>query len=209
MNNNGMKIYVVGDSISIHYGPYLKQYLSGWAQYSRKEGEDEAMLDLDTPQGANGGDSSMVLAFLRALSGEGGIDADIMLLNCGLHDMRIDKKTAKHQISLEQYENNLKSIIDVARGMVESLVWIRTTPFDEKNHNSRGLGFDRLEMDCISYNEVADRVMAQAEVPTIDLHTFTRNLGPDLCCDHVHFRESIREKQAACIAGWLHAWTTT
>jgi hypothetical protein len=40
----------------------------------------------------------------------------------------------------------------------------------------------------------------------IDLHSFTANLGPDLYIDHVHFPESIREKQAAYIAGWLDAY---
>jgi len=40
-------------------------------------------------------------------------------------------------------------------------------------------------------------------VPVIDLNTFTLNLGADLYCDHVHYHEPIREKQAAFIAGWL------
>ena len=37
----------------------------------------------------------------------------------------------------------------------------------------------------------------------IDLYTFTRNLGPDLYCDHVHFHEHVREKQGAFVAGWV------
>ena len=55
-------IHVIGDSISIHYGQYLKQYLIGVAEYSRKEGE---VSSLDDPMGGNGGDSSMVLEYLE------------------------------------------------------------------------------------------------------------------------------------------------
>ena len=53
------------------------------------------------------------------------------------------------------------------------------------------------------YNAAADGVMAAAGVPMIDLYTFTRNLGPDLYCDHVHFHEHVREKQGAFVAGWV------
>jgi len=61
-----MKLYVIGDSISIQYGPYLEAALRGVMAYARKEGEEEALLNLDIPQGANGGDSGMVLSFLEA-----------------------------------------------------------------------------------------------------------------------------------------------
>ena len=85
-----MKIYVLGDSISIGYGPFLESYLKGMIEYSRKQGEEEALLNLDNPQGANGGDSSMVLSFLKSKAEAGGIDADLLLLNCGLHDIKTD-----------------------------------------------------------------------------------------------------------------------
>ena len=81
-----MKIYIVGDSISIQYGPHLQRCLQGIAEYSRKEGEEEALLNLDNPQGANGGDSSMALAFLKSKVRGGTLKADLILVNCGLHD---------------------------------------------------------------------------------------------------------------------------
>ena len=94
-----MKFYLIGDSISLHYGPYLKEYLNGIMEYSRKEGEEEAMLNLDKPQGANGGDSSMILSFLEAKATSGGIDADVILLNCGLHDIKTTPATEEKQMS--------------------------------------------------------------------------------------------------------------
>lgn len=198
-----MKLYVLGDSISLHYGPFLKVYLHGFMEYSRKEGEEEARLNLDHPQGANGGDSSMVLAFLNAKTQQGGIRADLLLLNCGLHDLKTDPSTRKKQIPLAQYEANLRAILKTIRALGPKPVWIRTTMVDDAIHNRTAPGFHRYAADCREYNGVADRVMAANRLPVIDLCTFTRNLGLDLYCDHVHFHEHIREKQAAYIAGWL------
>lgn len=201
-----MKIYVLGDSISIQYGPYLQSDLRGVMDYARKEGDEEAMLNLDRPAGANGGDSSMVLEFLAGKAGRGGIDADLLLLNCGLHDIKTNPATGAKQVPLPQYESNLRAILRVVSDMRCKLVWIRTTPCDESVHNTGRTDFHRYAADVASYNAVADRIMAEAGVPSIDLHTFTANLGPSLYCDHVHFHEAIREKQAAYIAGWLMGW---
>jgi len=201
-----LRIYVVGDSISIHYGPYLGKYLEGRMGYARKEGEAEARLNLDAPIGGNGGDSAQVLAFLRAMAKSGGIDADLLLVNCGLHDIKRHPETGALQVSPEAYEGNLRAIVAVAAEMRLTLIWMCTTPCDEKVHNRPGMKFHRFAADCADYNAVADRVMRAAGVPSIDLHAFTRNLAPDLYCDHVHFHEHIRAKQAAFIAGWLEGW---
>lgn len=41
-------------------------------------------------------------------------------------------------------------------------------------------------------------------VPAIDLFAFTRALGGnEIFCDHVHFTETVRQLQAAYIAGYL------
>lgn len=198
-----MKLFVVGDSISIQYGPYLQANLEGVMDYSRKEGMDEALLNLDQPQGANGGDSSMVLAYLRAKANAGGIDANILLLNCGLHDIKTDPATGTKQIPIDQYTQNLEQIIATMHTLQPTLVWVRTTPCDETVHNHSDMAFHRFAADCNAYNGVADQIMAKHGVPSIDLHTFTQNLGEDLYCDHVHFHDHIRRQQGAFIAGWL------
>lgn len=202
-----MKIYVLGDSISIGYGPFLNAYLKGIIEYSRKEGEEEALLNLDKPQGANGGDSGMVLSFLKAKAEAGGIDADLLLLNCGLHDIKTDPKTGKKQVPIEKYRENLQAIVYTVSSMKCSLVWIRTTPCDEAVHNQRCKDFHRFSADCIAYNTVADEIMQDSGIPSIDLYSFTLNLGENLYSDHVHFPAPIKEKQAAFIAGWLMAMT--
>jgi hypothetical protein len=200
------KLYVLGDSISIHYGPYLQAYLQGVMAYSRKDEKEEALLNLDNPQGACGGDSSSILSFLKAKVQRGGIDADFLLLNCGLHDIKTDPRSRCKQVSVAQYEKNLKEILKTMEGSRPKLIWIRITPFQESIHNRSSLGFHRYTSDCIEYNRVADHVMGENGIPKIDLCTFTLNLGGDPYCDHVHFIETVREKQAAFIAGWLVGW---
>ena len=145
----------------------------------------------------------MVLSFLRSLVDSGKIDADLLLLNCGLHDIKTDPETGAKQVPIDKYRENLEAILQTVEMMKCRLVWIRTTPCDERVHNTEKMGFHRFAADCDAYNQAADQIMAAAEVPSIDLYTFTVNLGQDLYCDHVHFHDHVREKQAAFIAGWL------
>lgn len=200
------KVYVIGDSISIQYGPYLQQYLRGFMHYDRKGDDSEKNAGLEEPRGANGGDSSMVLRFVEAAEKAGGLGADILVLNCGLHDIKTDPLTGTKQVPLDQYEENLKRIVASARRMNMKIVWSRTTSVDDNVHNKANSTFHRFAADCAAYNEVADRVMAEAGVPVIDLFAFTNNIGENLFSDHVHFPEPVREKQGAFIAGWLVAW---
>ena len=199
------KIFVVGDSISIQYGPSLEKYLQGMMLYSRKEGTEEALKNLDIPQGANGGDSSMVVAYLKAKQQDGGINADYLLVNCGLHDIKINPETGIKQVSIEQYKENLSQIIVLAKAMKLLLIWINATPCDEAVHNREGMNFHRFAVDVITYNKTAKKIMSDANISIIDLYNFTMNLGDkEIYCDHVHFIKAVRKKQAAFIAGWLN-----
>jgi hypothetical protein len=201
------RVFVIGDSISVQYGPYLERYLARQFVYARKTCAEPGLHGLDVPQDANAGDSSQVLLYLRTMQQAGGIKADLLLLNCGLHDLRTNPVSGAKQVPLAQYVDNLGEIVLLVQAMGREPVWMRTTPCDEKVHNTRDVGFHRYAADCRAYNEAADRVMADAGVESIDLYNFTLNQGPDLYCDHVHFHEHIREKQAAYIAGWLEAWS--
>ncbi len=204
-----MRVYVIGDSISMHYGPYLEAALRGTGvTYRRKGGAEDATANLDLPAGANGGDSAMVLEYLQARQRCGvPLEADWVLLNCGLHDVKTDPATGSRQVPLEPYRKNLQALVElITHQMGLSLAWIRTTPCDERVHNSRpGVAFHRFAADVVAYNAAADEIMAAQGVPRIDLFTFTVNLGPELYCDHVHFVDAVRRQQAAFIAGWLDA----
>jgi lysophospholipase L1-like esterase len=198
-----MKIFVLGDSISIHYGEYLETYLKNTISYSRKEGTEQALEDLDQAIGANGGDSNMVLEYLQFKMKYGGIDADLLLVNCGLHDIKTNISTGLKQVSLDKYKDNLKEIISISKALNTKLIWIRTTPCDEKIHNQLNNNFHRFSSDCDTYNKIADQVMVFSSIPVIDLYTFTKTLSTDLYCDHIHMRDDVRKKQAEYIANWL------
>jgi hypothetical protein len=187
------KVHVLGDSISKHYTPWLQAYLRDSFEVSRSE---------------EAGDSSLVLATLKKQRDEGGIRADILLLNCGLHDIKTDPATGRIQVPLEDYRRNLKEIIGLAREMMPELVWVRPTPVVDAIHNKPTSKFHRHAADCEAYNAAADGIMAATGVPMIDLHGFTLKLGPDVYCDHVHYGEEVRRKQAAFLAGWLMGWRT-
>ena len=111
-------IHVVGDSISIHYGPYLAKYISPYYQYSRKEGQVE---DIDSPDGPNAGDSSMVLAYLRECIAAG-MYWDAVIINCGLHDIK--RYDGRPQVPLAEYEENLLAIYELARRLCPFRSWM-------------------------------------------------------------------------------------
>lgn len=200
-------IFVLGDSISIQYGPYLERLLAGRIGYTRKEGVDAALADLDVPQGANGGDSRMCLAYLRARCAEPDFQPDLLLLNCGLHDI---KRTApgfdQLQVSFTDYRSNLLAIRDLLAARGIALAWVRTTPVVDAVHNTPSKTFHRHAADQAEINAIADAVMAPV-AHRIDLDTATRALGGDeIFCDHVHYIDAVRQVQAAFIAGHLLAW---
>jgi lysophospholipase L1-like esterase len=196
------KLFVVGDSISIQYGPYLAAMLpTGW-DYARK-GDSEAANGLD--EAANGGDSSMVLIYLRQKLQDPGFKADYVLLNCGLHDIKTDPHRHTRQVEADQYAQNLPQILALIQAQGSQPIWVRTTPVDDQTHNSRSTAFHRFNQDVLAYNAIADAVFEAANVPIIDLYHFTQTLPDDLYCDHVHFTETVRAKQAAYIAGFVSA----
>lgn len=200
------RLFVIGDSISIQYGPYLEAFVSGTFAYDRKRdgaGGAKAAHNLDVPQGANGGDSAMVLAYLKARAARDPLHADVLLLNCGLHDIKTDLASGARQVPPEDYARNLRAILEVAKAAGMAVVWVRTTPVVTEIHNARSRAFHRFAADVAAYNAIADEIMSAASVPIIDLHGFSARFVPAGYIDHVHFSEAVREKQAAYLAGAL------
>lgn len=195
-------VFVIGDSISIDYHNGLMQLSAGHYAYARKGGLAKALENLDHPQGANGGNSHDVLNFLDKALVDGTIRADFVLLNCGLHDIKRDPKTSQIEVPIEEYQQNLQSIIRRVRDAGKQLIWISTTPVDEKRHQARQPYFHRYEADLSAFNEAAARIMAKNHVPVIDLYSFTSTIQ-DPYRDHVHFRRDVIAQQAAFIHGWL------
>lgn len=199
---NKETVFVIGDSISLNYGPYLEAMIKSKYNYGIKSNLEDAMEDLDKPKGANAGDSSMVLEYLKK-EHDKGIRYEILLLNCGLHDIRVDRDVKKIQIDEKTYEKNLNEVIGLANKMAKKVFWITTTPVNDEIHNKRKVGFLRYNKDILKYNKIADKIMMDNEVSSIDLYKFTSTLGKDIYRDHVHFKEDIVKMQSSFIAGYL------
>jgi lysophospholipase L1-like esterase len=197
-----LRLFVLGDSISIHYGPYLAEAVAGRFVYDRKRGPAG---NLDDPEGANGGDSRRVLNYLKQQKREGGFETDVLLFNCGLHDLRRNAGGGEFQVTLHEYEENLSAILDEARTREWRVVWMRTIPVADEQHNVRTALFERFDADVDRYNEKADEVMTRYNVPMIDLNEFSRAFVPDGLIDHVHFDEAVRARQGKFIAECLDA----
>lgn len=198
-------VFVIGDSISICYGPFLEKTVSGQLRYARKEGLEKAFENLDIPEGANGGDSGMVLRYIEHKVGGEGFECDLLILNCGLHDIKVDLQSGKRQIDQDEYAENLRKIFDILRPLELEPVWVRTTGVDDELHAARKCGFGRVNSDVELYNGIADEIVAKEGLRSIDLYGFTAGLaeyGP-LYTDGVHFREDICKLQGMFIGGYV------
>lgn len=209
MSRSLPKLFVIGSSATLLLGPYLQQMTAGVFSYSRK-GEEaseirEAFTDLDVPQGASAGDSSMVLEYLKALDQTGAFKPDIVLIHVGMHDIKRNSQTGRNQVPLEDYRRNVGEIVEWFKARNIRLVWMRIGPLDEALHNARSKAFHRYQSDLDAYNEAADAIVNENNVPMLDLPEFTRTLGPmdQLLKDHIHFKDDIVRLQAAFIAGYL------
>lgn len=195
------EFFLVGDSISGYYKPYLAKYLAGYVMLESKKDDSQVEDYLDLPGGANTSDSRKALAFLQGQYKNAAFNPDYILLNCGLHDIKRDLETNELQISEQEYRKNLEAIARLLSEHQTRLIWIRTTPVVDHIHNARQTTFRRYAADVAAYNQIADEVCLKYKIPEIDLFTFTKRLGDEQFIDHVHYKEPARNLQGAFIAG--------
>jgi lysophospholipase L1-like esterase len=185
------KVILIGDSIRMGYAPLVAKKLEGKAIIvSHKE---------------NGGDSNNVLKNLDEWVIKE--KPDVVHLNCGLHDLKLLKKTTKHQVELEQYEKNLKTIVERIRKETGAvLIFANTTPIHDDRHAKRGGDFDRLEADVQKYNATALKLMQEAGTVVHDLHWSVEQGGSDkmLGSDGTHYTLAGNERLAEAVADCVH-----
>lgn len=154
------RVLLIGDSISIGYTVPVRELLKGEANVLRPL--------------ANCGPTSRGVESLDNWLGDK--RWDVIHFNFGLHDMvffAADGKTraeptaagARHQVPLEQYEKNLREIVQRLKKTGATLIWCSTTPVPE---GSSG----RTADESVQYNQVAARVMKEQGIVTNDLHAF-------------------------------------
>ena len=197
------KVFVIGDSISIQYGPYLASFLGEKYVYDRLRKAGTPFASRDSIPIANGQDSKNVLKQVKRLLADPSFQPDVFLVNCGLHDIKTLVETQKKQVPLPEYISNLDSIFHLLQEREIRTVWVRTTPVVDSIHNKEGMSFHRYATDLDQYNKMADILCSALSIPQIDLHHFTLSLGRDIYVDHVHFDREVRKLQGAFVAGYL------
>jgi|SRR6218665_810202 len=196
------KLFLLGDSISMQYSPYLEKMIKGTYTVIRKQDDGEGMRNLDVPKGSNIGDSRMALSYIRYKLADEKFRPDLITLNCGLHDIKRDTATGMIAVDSVEYRRNLKDIVSIVHKRKIPIIWIRTTQVVDSIHR-KNKAFTRLASDLEKYNAIADDVFRSAKISIIDLYTFTKNLGGNRFVDHVHYNDETKALQAAFIAGFL------
>ncbi|WP_345954784.1 SGNH/GDSL hydrolase family protein [Mucilaginibacter sp. PAMB04168] len=208
VNYKPFRLFVLGDSISLQYGTDLSRFLGDGYTIERKTGDSVAFKNLDIPVGSNGGDSRMVLKYLKSKVNDPSFNPDLFVLNCGLHDVKKDPTTGKVAVEEADYRSNLEQIYKLISQKKIPMMWVRTTGIIDSIHR-RNKGFNRFNKDIKLYNQIADEVFIAHQVPEIDLFTFTEAQGDNRFVDHAHYTPEVRKLQAAYIAGSIRLWKQT
>lgn len=145
----------------------------------------------------------MVLAYLRNRMLFDPIAADFIVLNCGLHDIKIDPTTGVIQVPPESYERNLRKIVEEVQTAEVGLIWVSSTPVVDEVHNARSPNFRRFNADIIRYNAISAAIMTEARIPQIDFYEFSQKLLPEGLSDHVHYTQEACACQGAFLAGTI------
>ncbi len=182
------KIILIGDSIRLGYEQGVIDILAGRAAVSGPS--------------ANGGDSRNVLKNIDEWLAE---RADIIHLNCGLHDLK-RSFNEPNAVPLDEYAANLALIFQRLKAMSGAkIIWAATTPVNEKLHHEVK-GFDRLENDVDAYNQAASNAAQQAGVPINNLFDVVMKAGRDrLLTDGVHFNPEGRVLLSKAVADFIIA----
>jgi hypothetical protein len=151
------RVLLIGDSISIGYTLDVRKQLEGKANVHRIP--------------TNGGPTSRGITEIDKWLGDS--KWDVIHFNWGLHDLkyitndpskRADPKdpAAHWQVSLEDYEKNLTTLVEKLKATGAKVIWCNTT------HVPAGAD-GRVEGEEEKFNAVAAEVMKKAGIPTNDL----------------------------------------
>ncbi len=143
------RVLLIGDSISIGYTVPVRGLLKGKANVHRNKG--------------NGGPTTNGLAHLQQWLGDG--KWDVIHFNWGLHDLKF-MADGKRQVDTEPYEKNLRELVRQLKATGAKLIWAATTPVPE------GVTPPRKNEDVLTYNAIAQKIMAENKIAVDDLYSF-------------------------------------
>lgn len=170
-------VLIIGDSISIGYTVAVRELLSGKANLYRPP--------------TNCGPTTNGLKGIDAWLGDK--KWEVIHFNWGLHDLKFitddpsklvpaETPGAKWQVSLEDYEKNLRMLVERMKKTGAKLIWCTTTPVVPGTSG-------RKTEDVLKFNEAAARVMKDHGVETDDLYAFALpKLAEIQLPTNVHFK---------------------
>lgn len=185
-------VLLIGDSISIGYTLPVRERLSQEANVWRPA--------------ANCGPTTRGVASLDAWLGDR--HWDVIHFNFGLHDLRWmqvknsaesdEKAEEARQVSLKDYEANLRKIVTRLKKTDATLIWCETTPVPGKSAH-------RIKGDEESYNAVAAKVMREmGDIQTDALHDFAKSKAEQLPAN-VHYTTAGSEQLADHVAASIRS----
>lgn len=153
------RVLLIGDSISIGYTVPVRELLKGKANLHRPAD--------------NCGPTTRGLTQLDKWLGSS--KWDVIHFNFGLHDIKymdatgklIDTLQGKQQVSIEDYEKNLRTIVARLKKTNAKLIWCATTPVPE---GAKG----RVVGDEVKYNAVAAKIMKEEGIAVNDLYSVAK-----------------------------------
>ncbi len=186
------RVFIIGDSISIGYTPFVVKALEGKAIVSRPK------------ENCNG--TRMGVEKLDQWLGQE--KYDLIHFNFGLHDMKhVDTRTGEGtnnatdpvQSTLPVYKKNLQWIVSRLEATGAVLVFASTTPVPARSNRVM-----REPDQLTKYNKVALRIMRKHRIAINDLFSFAQPLIKEYQNPNdVHFTERgyalLGEEVASCI----------
>lgn len=144
------RVLLIGDSISMGYTLPVRKLFEGKANVHRVP--------------ANGGPTTTGLAKLDSwLTVNENNKWDVIHFNWGLHDLKVTKEG--NQVSLDEYEKNLRLLVKKLKATGAKLIWATTTPVPAGKLNP-----PRKNEDVLQYNAIALKIMKDEGIAIDDLY---------------------------------------
>jgi isoamyl acetate esterase len=168
-------VLLIGDSIRMGYQPFVAEALNG-------------RLNITGPL-ENCETSRKCLKF--ADDWLSAANSDVVHVNCGLHDIRIDPGAPSNQVGIDEYRDNVKQLLITLARRVPRIIWATMTPVNDEWH-TRNKDSRRTTEDVKAYNATACSVAVSLGVEINDLCRFveTRNPLGLWEADGLHFNET-------------------
>lgn len=176
-------ILLLGDSIRQNYQEYVKDVLKGEANVYYPN--DNGRFCYYTLR--------YLHEWIKALSGCGEIEFDIIHFNCGLWDILRLSNENRTFTDEDEYAELLVRIIDRIHSLCpkSQVIFALTTKVIEPGFEPGVLVGERRNEDIRKYNDIAREVCKKMQIVVNDLWSISRDLPQEAHSDMVHYATEI------------------